>query len=118
MSLSQVLEIELRDDDSFAFTIEIFGFEPGTNVEIFGSATQANGAIATFYDIQSLPPAEPSGGSFVTVTAAPSTDFVPGEVITVVGRAAKVWGTVLSGDPEDQRPGIKAAWKAALETSR
>jgi len=115
---SQVLEIELKDDGSFAFTVEVFGFKPGTNVEISGSATQANGAVATFYDIQSLPPAGPSGGSSVTVTAAPSTDFVAGEVITVVGRAAKIWCTELSRDPDDQRPGIKAAWKATLATSR
>jgi hypothetical protein len=118
MPLSEVLEIDLRDDGSFAFTIEVFGFEPGTNVEISGSATQANGAVATFCDIQSLPPAEPGRGSFVTVTASPSTDFVAGEVITVVGRAAKIWCTVLSGDPDDQRPGIKAAWKGTLATSR
>ena len=118
MSFSEVREIELNDDGSFAFTVEIFGFEPGTNVEISGSATQANGAIATFYDIQSLPDAEPGGGSFVTVTASPSTDFVPGEVITVVGRAAKIWETVLSADSADQRPGIKAAWKETLATSR
>jgi DNA-binding SARP family transcriptional activator len=118
MPNSEVLEIELRDDGSFAFTIEVFGFEPGTNVEISGSATQANGAIATFYDIQSLPPAKPGGGSVVTVAADPSTDFVAGEVITVVGRAAKIWCTVLSGDPDDQRPGIKAVWKATLATSR
>jgi hypothetical protein len=118
MAHTAVSEIELRDDGSFAFTVEVFGYEPGTNVEISGSATQANGAIATFYDIQSLPPAEPSGGSFVTVTASPSTDFAAGEVITVAARAAKIWHTELSPDPADQRPGIKAAWKATLATSR
>jgi len=118
MSFSEVQEIELRDDGTFAFTVEIFGFVPGMNVEISGSATQANGAIATFYDIQSLPDAEPDGGSFVTVTASPSTDFVPGEVITVVVRAAKIWHTELFPDPDDQRPGVKAAWKAQVATSR
>ena len=112
MPHTEVTEIELRDDDSIVLTIEVFGFDAGTRVEISGSATQANGAIATFYDIQNLPNAEPDGGSFLTVTAAPSTDFLPGEVISVVGRAAKIWGTVLSRDPGDQRPGIKAVWKA------
>ena len=53
---------------------------------------------------------------FMTVTAGSSTDFVAGEVITVVGRAAKIWGTVLSGDPGDLGPGIKARWKATPET--
>jgi hypothetical protein len=116
MPHTAVTEIELRDDGSFAFTIEVFGFDPGTRVEISGSATQANGAIATFYDIQDLPPAEPDGGSFLTVTAAPSTGFDQGEEISVVGRAAKIWGTVLSVDPGDQRPGIKAVWKAKPKT--
>ena len=112
MPHTEVPEIELRDDDSISLTVQVFGFEAGMPVEISGHATQANGAIATFYNIQSLPPAEPSGGSFVTLTASPSTDFVPGEVITVVGRATMIWGTVLHGDPGDQRPGIKAVWKA------
>ena len=112
MPLDRVPEIDLRDDGSLVLTVEVFGFEAGARVEISGSATQANGAIATFCDIQSLPPAESSGGSFVTVTASPATDFVPGEVITVVGRATRIWGTVLSGEPGDQHPGIKAVWKA------
>jgi hypothetical protein len=115
MSLDRIPEIELRDDGSLVLTVEVFGFEAGTRVEVSGSATQANGAIATFYDIQSLPPAEPGGGSYLTVTASSLGDFVTGDVITVVGRATKIWGTVLSGDPDDQRPGIKAVWKARPE---
>jgi hypothetical protein len=111
-SRDRVPEIELRDDGSLVLTVEVFGFEAGARVEISGSATQASGAIATFYDIQSLPPAEPGGGSYLTVTASSPGDFVTGDVITVVGRATKIWGTVLSGDPGDQRPGIKAVWKA------
>ena len=116
MSHTEVLEIELRDDDSIALTIEVFMFEAGTPVEISGSATQANGAMATFYDVQILPPAGPDGGSFLTVTAVPRTKFVAGETITVVGRAAKIWGTVLHADLDEQRPGIKAVWNTEPET--
>jgi len=112
MPHTEVPEIELRDDDSIGLTVEVFGFEAGIPVEISGSATQANGAIATFHDIQNLPPAGPDGGSFLTVIAVPSAEFAAGEVITVVGRAAKIWGTVLHGDPDEQRPGIKSVWKA------
>ena len=115
MSHSQVTEIELRDDGSIALTIEIFGFEAGTSVEIAGSATQDNGAMATFNDIQNLPPADPDGGSFLTVTAVPTTKFLAGELITVVGRSAKIWSTVLAETP-DQRPGVEAVWKAAPAT--
>jgi len=115
MPHTEVPEIELREDGSLALTIEVFGFEAGTPVEISGDATQPNGAIATFYDIQNLPPASHGGGSFVTVIATPSPKFVAGKMITVVGRAAKIWGTVLYEDPEDQRPGIKEVWKAVPE---
>jgi hypothetical protein len=114
MPNSEVSEIELGDEGSLTCTVEVFGFEPGERVEISGSATQANGAIATFYDIQDLPNAGSDGGSLLTVTAAPapapSPGFVKGEVISVVGRAAKIWGTVLS-DPE-----IKGVWKANPQT--
>ena len=116
MPHTEVPEIELRDDDSIAITVEVFGFEAGTPVEISGHATQPNGAIATFYDIRILPPASQGGGSFVTVIATPSPKFVAGEMITVVGRAAKIWGTVLYEDRDDQRPGIKEVWKAKRET--
>ena len=113
---SNVPEIELRDDDRISLTVEVFGHKAGTPVEISGHATQTNGAIATFYDVQNLPPASPDGGSFLTVIAVPSAKFVAGEVITVVGRATKIWGTVLQGEPGDSRPGVQAVWKAEPET--
>ena len=112
MSHDYVTEIDLKDDGSLALTVWISGFEAGTPVEISGSATQTNGAMATFYDVQRLPAREPGGSAFLTVTAAPAGDFVAGEVITVVTRAAKIWGTVLSEDRGDLGPGIKARWKA------
>ena len=111
MSHTQVPEIELMDDGSLVLTIEVFGFEPGARIELSGSATQANGAIATFYDFANLPPAKPDGGSILTVKAAPTSGFVAGAVITAVGRATKVWGTVLSGD-SGQHPGVRAIWTA------
>src|SRR2546430_9491201 len=116
MPHTEVPEIELRDDDSIAITVEVFGFEAGTPVEISGHATQPNGAIATFYDIHILPPASQGGGSFVTVIATPSPKFVAGGVITVVGRAAEIWGTVLLEERDDQRPRVKEEWEAKRET--
>lgn len=116
MSHTEVPEIELMNDGSLTLTVAVFGFEPGDQVEISGSATQANGAIATFYDLQTLPPAKPGGGSFVTAKATPATGFVVGQVITVVGRAAKIWGTVLYADPDDQPPGVKAVWATNPES--
>lgn len=110
MSHTQVPQIELMDDGGIVLTVEVFGFEVGTQVEISGSATQANGAIATFYDIQNLPPARPGGGSLVTIKAAPTSGFVADEVVTVVGRAAKIWGSVLYGDPDNVPADVKAVW--------
>jgi hypothetical protein len=116
MSHTQVPKIELKDGGSLRLTVEVFGFEDGTAVEISGNATQTNGAIATFYHIQNLPPASPPDhGSFLTVIAVPSTEspkFVKRKMITVVGRAAKIWGTVLNEDGDEHRKGIKAVWKA------
>jgi hypothetical protein len=119
MPHSQVPEIDLNDDGSVSLTVEVFGFEPGTIVEISGHATQDNGAIATFYDVQQLPPPDsPDSGSILTMIAEPSAEFVAGDVITVAGqaRAVKIWGTILDGDPK-LPPGTKAVWKARPEPS-
>jgi hypothetical protein len=110
MPHTQVNEIEFKDDSSLVFIIDVFGFEPGAKLEISGSATQANGAIATFYDIQDLPPANPDGGSRLTVQAAPTTGFEADQVITVAGRATKIWGTVLYADTGNLPPGVNAVW--------
>jgi hypothetical protein len=110
MPHTQVNEIELKDDGTLVFTIDVFGFEPGANLEISGSATQPNGAIATFYDIQNLPPANRDGGSRMTVQAAPTSGFEADQVITVAGRATKIWGTVLSADTRNLPPGVEAVW--------
>ena len=122
-SHTAVLKIELKDDGSISLTVIVFGFQAGALVEISGHLTQANGAVATFHDVQKLPPpANPGDGSLLTVTADPpaiadsSVNFVPEDVITVVGqtRAVKIWGTVLHGDL-DLPPRIKAVWKADPE---
>ena len=113
-SHTAVLEIELKDDGSISLTVNVFGIQAGALVEISGHATQDNGAIATFYDVQKLlPPDSPDSGSILTMTAESSAEFVAGEVITVAGqaRAVKIWGTILDGDPK-LPPGTKAVWKA------
>jgi len=117
MGHTQVSEIDLNDDGSVRVTVEVFGFESHTIVEISGHATQDNGAIATFYDVQKLPPPDsPDSSSILTMAAEPRAEFVAGDVITVAGqaRAVKIWGTILDGDPK-LPPGIKAVWKARPE---
>jgi hypothetical protein len=114
MPHTEVTEIEITDGNDIRVTVEVFGFEAGTIVEISGHATQANGAIATFYVVESLPDPGSDGGSLLTVIAVPAGAFAEPEVITVAGqvRVANVWGTVLDEDPNEHRPGIKAVWKA------
>jgi hypothetical protein len=112
MSHTKVTKIEIGD--KAVFTVAVFGFEENTLVEISGHATQANGAIATFYDVQKLNPPCSDGGSVQRVEADPLPEFVAEDVITVAGqvRAVKLWGTVLDPDPGERPPGIKAQWKA------
>jgi hypothetical protein len=56
MSNSEVPRIELSPDGStLTLYVSVDGFAPGTPVEISGYATQDNGAIVTFYDIQQIP---------------------------------------------------------------
>jgi len=116
MPHSKVTKIEIKSDGTLVLAIEISGFEAGELIEVSGSATQVNGAIATFYDLQDLPAPGPGGGSVVTATAVPETPFAAADVITVVGRATKIWGTVLYAVTDEQDPGIKAASAAGPQT--
>jgi hypothetical protein len=105
MPHSKITKIEIRGDGTLVLDVEIFGFEAGELIEISGSATQVNGAIATFYELQDLPAPGPGGGSVMIATAVPETAFAAADVITVVGRATKIWGTVLHAVTDEQGPG-------------
>jgi hypothetical protein len=97
MPHSAVTKIELKGNN-IELTVKVDGFDVDEPIEISGHASQTNGAIATFYTLQSFSPG-PDGDFFVTVTSVPSMHFMTGDVITVVGRAAKIWSTVLDGEP-------------------
>lgn len=93
MSNSEVPRIELGPDGStLTLYVRVDGFAPGTPVEISGYATQDNGAIVTFYDIQQTPngsgqtsaswggPAAPSAGAPATPAASgPATPADSGQ---------------------------------------
>ena len=66
------------------------------------------GALASFYDIQTISALNPQGLAELTVSAAPSAPFMEGEDVTVVLRAAKVWVTVL-GEDTDERSQVAGA---------
>ena len=49
MPFSEVPRIELSQDGTVTFYVNVGGFQVGTPVEISGYATQDNGAVATFH---------------------------------------------------------------------
>jgi hypothetical protein len=119
MGYGKVPKITLNKDHSITLYVRIFDFETGTPVEISGQATQANGAVATFYSVLEMPDSGADGAvlEVPSVMAAPPNNFAAGFPITVIARAAAAWITTLEADPEgllaattDSAP-PKAAWK-------
>jgi len=100
MSNSQVPRVELNPDGSISIQVSVYGFDEGTPVELSGQATQANGAVATFYQVQATPPHD---GETVdlwvsSVAPVPPNKFDAGFDITVVVRATEAWITTLDKD--------------------
>jgi hypothetical protein len=93
MAFSQVPRIELSQDGTVTFFVNVGGFRVGTPVEISGHATQANGAVATFRDVQLMPKGDPEEGVILVVRGVPviGSTFTADEPITVIARAADVW---------------------------
>jgi len=122
MSNSQVPRIELNDDGSINVKVNVYGFDEGTPIEVSGQATQGNGAVATFYQVQATPAHDGEDVAIwvKSIPAVPPTKFDAGFPITVVVRATEAWITTLNGDP---KPGIhpqasgpgtlKGAWKSS-----
>jgi hypothetical protein len=100
MPFSEVPRIELSQDGTVTFFVNVGGFRVGTPVEISGYATQTNGAIATFRDVQLMPSGDPEEGVILPVSGVPviGSAFTADEPITVVARAADVWITTLDLD--------------------
>ena len=63
MPFSEVPRIELSQDGTVTFYVNVGGFRVGTPVEMSGYATQDNGAIATFQDVQLMPVGDPKEGA-------------------------------------------------------
>src|ERR1700730_11676982 len=88
MPNSEVPRVELNQDGTINLEITVYGFESGTPIEISGSATQDNGAVATFYSVEQMPE---SGPVFVKrLSAVPPRNFEEGFSITVVARGASL----------------------------
>src|SRR5215472_11367113 len=94
MPNSEVPRVELNHDGTINLEVAVYGFAPGTPIEISGHVTQDNGAVATFNSVQEMPASGPV--PVTRVSAVPPNTFVAGFPITVVARAAQVWITALA----------------------
>jgi hypothetical protein len=99
-SNSQVPRIELKKDGSINIKVNVYGFDAGTPVELTGQATQANGAVATFYQVQATPAHTGENVAIWvnSIPAVPPNKFDAGFPITVVVRATEAWVTTLDKD--------------------
>jgi hypothetical protein len=100
MGFSEVPRIDIGQDGTVTFYVNVGGFEVGTPVEISGYATQTNGVIATFRDVQKMTEGNPKDGpdeGVIMVVKVPviGSAFAADQPITVVATAADVWITVL-----------------------
>jgi hypothetical protein len=100
MPNSQVPRVELNPDGSISIQVSVYGFDGGTPVELSGQATQANGAVATFYQVQATPPHDGETVDLWVSSVAPvaPNKFDAGFSITVVVRATEAWITTLDQD--------------------
>jgi Animal haem peroxidase len=122
MSNSQVPRIELNKDGSLNIEVNVYGFDGGTPVELSGHATQTNGAVASFYQVQTTPAHD---GETValwvkSIAAVPPNKFVTGFPVTVVVRATEAWITILDKDTDSGATSeiagsgaLSGAWKSS-----
>jgi hypothetical protein len=130
MGHSEVPRIELNKNGTITLYVDVPNFDEGTPIEISGQATQANGAVATFYSVQIMPRhgTQDKPLAVRSVRAVPPNQFAEGFPITVVARAAEAWITTLEFQAPDPDEGaqpnrgavwqgnpskIKAAWKSS-----
>jgi hypothetical protein len=121
-SNSQVPKVVLNQDDTISIEVNVYGFDAGMPVELTGQATQANGAIASFYSVQAMPEHDGDSGTIwvKSIPLAASKKFDAGFPITVVVRASEAWVTTLETAPDSGShpstgpggPAAKGAWES------
>jgi hypothetical protein len=105
MGYGKVPKITLNNN-TITLYVEVGDFEPGSLIEISGSATQENGAAATFYSVQEMPAGNGSDddATLRVDSAVQPNAFVAGFPVTVVARAAEVWITTLEAATDATDP--------------
>jgi hypothetical protein len=117
MPNSEVPRIELNGDGTVTLYVRVGGFDAGTPVEISGHATQTNGAMATFRNIQIMP-ANSGQGAILVIPNVPvigQNRFAAGDPIIAVARAADIWLTKL--DPDTSKKVLSQDIMAAKQLS-
>lgn len=97
MPNSEVTRVELNTDNTINLVVNVAGFAAGTPVELSGQVTQENGAVATFYSVEQMPPSGEIHLPSLTVVPNQNRKFDPGFAVTVVARASEVWISTLQG---------------------
>jgi len=121
MPNSEVPRVDIGKDGTVTFYVNVRGFPVDTPVEISGYATQTNGVIATFRDVQKMTKGKPNDGpeaGVIMVVKVPviGSVFAADQPITVVATAADVWITELDfGENEREQSN---ALREAIELSR
>jgi hypothetical protein len=114
MVRSHVTRAELQNDN-IVLSVLLEGFDQGETVELTGSVVQngsgtQNGAFAIVNSIQTIDYKDFESDAELTVDV-PAKGFNPGEDLTVVMQAAKVWMTMLTEDEAAKSKGL-TAWNA------
>ena len=110
---SYVTKVELQTD-TMVLSVQLEGFEKGETVYLTGSVTQQGPqadatAFALINSTQPITDTDFEGIAQLTADL-PAKGFNPGEDLTIVLWASKVWLTVLQEDPAATKQGL-AAWK-------
>lgn len=108
--LSRVNQVELNaDDNTVEIDLQVYGFNDGTPVEISGYATQENGAVAAFHEIQEVTAVNQGVAQLqLTAVGIEKQPFVSEDPIMVIANATASWITTLQ--PEDATSGDKPRW--------
>jgi hypothetical protein len=117
MPFSEVPRIELNGDGTVTLYVKVGGFDAGTPVEISGHATQTNGAMATFRDVQIMPDNSEQGAILVVrdVPVIGPNGFTAGDPVVAVAQAADIWLTKL--DPDTDKKVLSQEIMAAKQLS-
>jgi hypothetical protein len=97
MGYGKVTNVQITNA-TITLSVELEGFDVGMLVEISGTATQENLAVATFYGVKEMPATSDGKATVPVESAVDPNTFDPGSPVTAVARAAAVWINTLDPD--------------------